>query len=248
MCKKCEKDYWERFEDDKGIIFKKTKSQFTNEYRLLIQAFNLYVKGFDNVPSKLENDADCVRIALLSQNLLTIKCSLNLALSGFYIQSLIPMRNVAENWIVFWYLIKYPGEASRWINPTWKMRPPKFDTMRNKIDHPSKQIKSKLREFYDELNRFTHTDPVIVLSMIEQEGNKNYIKVGVKYNQDSFAVCIYSILLWTGYCIDALSSLIPIDNAWQAENEELKVQIIEYIDKYNQTHKLEIEEDENESI
>lgn len=156
-----------------------------------------------------------------------------MAVTGFYIQALIPLRHVYESWLSFWYLAKYPQDAERWLDPTWKMRPPKAETMRKRMDHPSKHIKSKLGEFYKEMHRFAHVDPVAVLSTLDREGEKTVIEVGVRFKNDSFEACAYGISLWLGNCLDALSTMVPVGHDWHDEQQTSIEDILAFIDKYN---------------
>lgn len=225
--------HWSSFEANGDQIQDQTASECSREFDLLKRAFDLYSEGFSAIPKSGNGKAMVARLALLSQNLNSFHVMINSASRGFYIQSLIPLRNVFENWLAFWYLEKFPDEADRWLDPTWQMRPPKAETMRNKIDHPSQQTKSKLKDFYDELNRFAHTDPAAILSILEQEGEKTYIGVGIRFDVDNCRACAYGLFLWIGNCLDALSIVIPDSHEWQGQCHSIADEILQFIDEYN---------------
>ena len=226
-------NYWETFEQVASSIHDQTNAKCEDEYELLISLFNLYCRGFDALPQKVEDEVLMVRGAILSQTLNTFRAMIDLAVTGFYIQSPIPLRHVYESWLSFWYLAKYPEDAMRWLNPTWEMRPPNAETMRNRIDHPSKSIKAKLGEFQKEMHRFAHIDPAAVLSRLDREGEKTIIGLGVRFEYDSFRACTYGISQWLGNCLDALSSMVPADHDWHDQQRSSIDAILSFIDEYN---------------
>ena len=226
-------DYWGRIENDLASIMEQTASDCEHELNLLRGAFDLYSYGFNFIREASSGGAQIARIALLSQNLNTFHTMISSASKGFYIQALVPLRHVYENWLSFWYLAKFPNEAHWWLNPTWETRPPKAETMQNKIDHPSKQSKSKLKDFYIELNRFAHTDPVAVLSRLQQDGENTLIDIGIRFDADDFRACAYGFSLWIGNCLDAISSLIPEGNDWHSQYQTMMNEILMFIDEYN---------------
>jgi len=225
--------HWANFERDASRIVEQTRANCEREFDLLRSCFDLYSEGFNALPKSGNGESQIVRIALLSQNLNTFNVMINSASQGFYIQALIPLRNVYENWLSFWYLAKHPQEAQLWLDPTWKMHPPKAERMRNRIDHPSKQIKSKLQDFYEELNRFAHTDPAAVLSRLNRDGEKTVIDVGTRFDAGDFRACTYGLSLWLGNCLDSISSLIPDSHEWQRRCQSAIEQTLNFIDEYN---------------
>lgn len=227
-------NYWETSEREASSIHGQTKAECESEYELLISLFDLYYRGFDALPRKVDADrAPMVRAAILSQTLNTFRAIIELAVTGFYIQSLIPLRHVYESWLSFWYLAKYPQDATRWLDPTWRMRPPKAETMTKRIDHPSKRVKCKLGEFQNEMHRFVHIDPAAVLSRLDREGEKTIIGLGIRFEKHSFRACTYGTSLWLGNCLDALSSMVPPDHDWHQEQRSSIDAILTFIDEYN---------------
>ncbi len=227
------KDYWATFEQVASSVHDQTKAECEGEYELLTSLFSFYSRGFDALPQEGDGAALIARGAILSQTLNTFWAMIDLAVKGFYIQSLIPLRHVYESWLSFLYLAKYPDDAVRWLNPTWEMRPPKAETMRNRIDLPSKEIKTKLGEFQTEMHRFAHIDPSAVLSRLKREGEKTIIGIGARFENDSFRVCTYGISQWLGNCLNVLSSMIPRDHEWHTEYGGSIDAIRSFIDEYN---------------
>jgi len=240
-------DHWATFEGVSSSIHTRSKAEAPREYDLLTSTFSLYSSAIDALPQTGDGPALIAQGAFLSQALNTIWAMISLAVRGFYIQSLIPLRHTYESWLSFWYLAKFPDEAMRWLNPTWQMRPPNAETMRNRIDHPTKLTKTRLGEFQKELHRFTHLDPVALLSRLESEGEKTVIRVGVKFDIPSLRACTYGILLWLGNLLDAMSSLVPQNHQWHTAHAEATEAILRFIDDYNaETGGLELPESESE--
>lgn len=225
--------YWANFRQVAASIQDETEATCKGEFELLISLFNLFSDGFDAFPKTGDGEALIARGAILSQTLNTFGAMIDLATTGLYIQSLIPLRHVYESWLSFWYLAKYPQDAMKWLNPTWEMRPPNAETMRNRIEHPSKEAKSKLGEFQKEMHRFVHIDPAAVVSRLDREGETTIIGVGTRFDSRSFRACTYGISLWLGNCLDAISSLIPEEHDWHSEYQTTIDAILSFIEEYN---------------
>nr|MBC8330616.1 hypothetical protein [Anaerolineae bacterium] len=140
------------------------------------------------------------------------------------------LKNVYENWLAFWYLAKYPDEAYRWLNPQYDLPRPSAERMRNRIEHSTSSDKTKLLGFYQELNRFAHTNPVAVLDRYRVVEGEPGIKVGVEYDADKFSACCYALSLWIGNMLDTISSWIEEDHEWHSTYEDIMNEIIEYLE------------------
>jgi len=225
-------DYWSTLARDASAIGKQTEASSPAELSLVKDCFNLFAGAFQAIPLTPGGPAVAARMAILSQALNSFRTMISSAAEGFYIQALIPLRHAYEGWLSFWYLAKFPEEAERWLNPTWEMRPPKAETMLNKIDHPAREMKSRIREFYEELNRFAHIDPVAILSRIHHAGEKTYIGVGIRYSTDEFQTCAYGILLWLGNYLDAASSVVPQEDEWHSQYKAVEARILGFIESH----------------
>ena len=157
-------DYWAKIEEEISSTEKKTLANSATTWGLLREAMTQYAEAFSLVRPDEEPNAALAQMGLISQNFNNPKLAPDSATKGYYVQSIMLLRNVDENWIVFWYLAEYPQDAKLWLDPRWDGRPPSAETMRNKIDPPTTETKSKLHLFKADLDRFAHTDPVAVLS------------------------------------------------------------------------------------
>jgi hypothetical protein len=230
-------NYWVSVKAEAQKVHDTTLENSSDEVALLRRAISIYAEAFDIAEDPAEPKAAIVRKALISHNFNTLNVAIDAAIRGYYVQAIALLRNLYENWLAFWYVAKYQQEADKWLNPSWEQRPPKAEIMRNKIDHPSKESKSKLHGFYEELNRFDHTDPSAVLSIIEMDKENLIIRVGVQYNKKSFEACAYSLCLWSGNTLDTISSIVPSDNEWHDKYAKIQEELLSYIQKYNMNHK-----------
>ena len=210
-----------------------TSKESAQEVGLLRDAISVFAEAFiiANDPAKAE--AATVRKALLSHNFNTLNLAFDAALRGYYIQSIALLRNVYENWLAFWYVAKYPEEAHFWLNPSWEQRPPKAEVMLNKIEHESKEDKSKIRGFHSELARFDHSDPIAVLSRTKIVENQALIFVGVRYDKADFETCTYALCLWLGTTLDMIASTVPQEEKWHKGHAAIDERLLAYIENDN---------------
>jgi hypothetical protein len=148
------------------------------------------------------------------------------------------MRNVYENWLAIWYLSKFPGEADRWLNPSWQMRPPTAETMKNKIDHPSKDMKAKLKSLNAELCLFAHTDPIAILPLLGSRPGETTVHFGVTYNEEQFKGAAYSIAVWIGNMLSTLSMWITDNDEWHEKNDAVTNDLLGFVEQCNEEFPL----------
>ena len=226
--------YWKSSVLQANRIAAKTEEGCELEFNLLTDCLGLYNQAFEAIPSTGNGEAAVVRLALISQAMNTLRQSVYAAATGYYIQALIPLRHVYESWLSFWYLAKHPDKAAKWLTP--RARPPSARELLDGIDHPSDTVKSKVRDFYGELNRFVHVDPIAAISRLHEDEGKTIIGVGVRFEADDFRACAYGIALWIGMMLDATASLIPEESPWHDEHDDIASRIVDHIDRYNSAH------------
>ena len=215
----------------------RTQQECQTEVQLLDSSLRLFAEGFDLCsPNNEENEQRIARMGLVSQNFNSLAAAVKIAEFGFYLQSLGLLKNVYENWLAFWYLAKFPREAKKWLIPQKHGKPPKAERMRNEIDHPSIETKLKVKQFYSELNKFAHTDPIAVLDRFVQGNKGPGIKVGVEFRKNNFEACAYALLLWIGNMNDAISSWISPQDDWHKKNSLQMTKIVDYLDIFNKKY------------
>jgi hypothetical protein len=210
-----------------------TSNESAQEVGLLGDAISVFAEAFTVANDLAKTEAATVRKALLSHNFNTLNLAFDAALRGYYIQSIALLRNVYENWLAFWYVAKYQDDAHFWLNPSWEQRPPKAEVMLNKIEHESKDDKTKIRGFHSELARFDHTDPVAVLSRIKITENQALIFVGVRYDKVEFETCTYALCLWLGNTLDMIASTVPQEEKWHKRHAAIGERLLAYIENDN---------------
>lgn len=225
--------YWDCANSEGKEVLKYTIANSPTEMIYLRKIISLYAEAFCYAKPCEEADQVVARMGLVSQNLNTLMLSLDAASRGYYIQCISLLKNVYENWLAFWYLAKYPGEAHRWLNPQYDLPRPGAERMRNRIDHPTMATKAKLLGFYQELNRFAHTNPVAILDRYRVVDEMPGIKVGVEYDSGNFSACCYALSLWNGAMLDAISCWIDDNHEWHSRYENIMREITDYLEKNN---------------
>lgn len=236
-------DYWHKVEEEASKTKEKTLANSEKTWQLLRDAITLYAEGFPLAKTREETAAALAKMGLISQNFNFLKAATDLAVKGYYIQSISLLRNVYENWLAFWYLAKYPDDANLWLDSRWDQRPPNAETMKNRIDHPDGEAKLNLQDFKKVLDRFAHTDPVYVLSRLRLIDGQTVVGVGVEYIEEHFDGNAYYILMWLGNMLDAISRWILDAPDWSKRYKSISEKILEFINIHTKetTHDQDLE-------
>ena len=230
---------WEVFDLEARIVEKDTKEQAPECVQLVQDAVGLFADAFGIGNNSDATGATVTKMSLLSQNFASIKCAVDLALRGYYMQSVNLLRNVYENWIAFHYLSKYPDEAHFWLRPSRNKQPPGHSTMLNKLDKNFNPLKGQMRKWYGTLCHFAHSDAVGVLPQISTDfaPNETSIHFGSTYKNNLFRASAYAISLWTGVMLVDISQWIPNTDEWHNRLTGIEERIIEFIDQENKKFK-----------
>jgi len=232
---------WEEFDREAKTVEKATKEQAPECVKLLQDAVGLFADAFVIAEKPGTTDAIVAKMSLLSQNFGTLKCSVDLALRGYYTQSVNLLRIVYENWIAFHYLDKYPDKAHLWLRASRKKKPPGHAAMLNAVDEKFNPLKGQMRKWYSTLCSFAHTDAIGVLPQISTDfaPGETSIHFGATYKEDLFRASAYSICLWTGVMLSDISQWVPKTNEWHDKLVNTEKSIIEFIDEENKKFKSE---------
>ena len=219
-------NYWDMIDELTRLAGEETNTTSSKTLGLLKKGISFYAETLSLISIRHSTNDIVARIALASQNFNSLKLAIDAAINGYYVQSMILMRNVYENWLAFWYLAKFPTDADIWLNPQPNRRPPTAETMRNKIDYSVQETKSKLHEYYVELNRFSHTDPIAILNRLRKDEGEISVRLGVEYNPVEFDACANSILFWLANMLIAINPWVSkTDNGWTEKYESLLTEI-----------------------
>lgn len=232
---------WEDLERDARFVEKATNEQAPEVVQLLQDAVRLFADAFSVANSPDASEATIAKMSLLSHNFNTLKCSVDITLRGYYVQSLNLLRIVYENWIAFHYLSKCPDKAHLWLSHSKKKQPPKHATMLKKLDADFNPLKGKMRQWYSTLCSFAHTDPIGLLYQISTDyiPNETSIHFGSTYKRDLFKSSAYVISLWIGVMLANIGQWIPNTSPWHNEMEKIEERIIEFIDQENIAYESE---------
>ena len=178
-------------------------------------------------------------MSLLSHNFNTLKCSVDLALRGYYVQSQNILRVVYENWVAFHYISQVPEEAKLWLahNPSKKV--PKHSEMLTKLGSDFSPVIKRMKKWYSTLCSFAHTDPINLVSHISQDmhPNETSIHFGTTFDQDLFKTSAYTLAMWIGIILSTIKSFVPEKNHWHEQEVQLQKELLRYIDEQNKAYK-----------
>lgn len=230
---------WNDFEAEALLAEKTTRAQEPQLVLLLQDSIGLFADAFTGASSPDTSDATTAKMSLLSHNFGTLKCSVDTALRGYYVQSLNLLRIVYENWIAYHYLDKKPQEAHLWLAHSKKKRPPGHAAMLKDLDEDFNPLKGKMKGSYGVLCSFAHTDPINLLPHISTDSfpDETSIYFGTTFKPVLFRASSYAICLWAGVMLSTISSWVPIENQWEIETIKVQDRIIEFIDQENTAFK-----------
>ena len=230
---------WEDFEKEARLVKKTTNEQAPKVVHLLQDAVGLFADAFSVSDNPDTSDAALARMSLLSHNFGTLKCSVDIALRGYYVQSMNLLRIVYENWIAFHYLVKCSDKAHLWLHHSKKNQPPGHVAMLKELDADFDPLKGQMKKWYSALCSFAHTDPLVLLPQISTDliPNETSIHFGSTYKSDLFRASAYALSLWTGVMLSSISQWVPNTNKWHNEMIKIEESIIKFIDQENEAFK-----------
>jgi hypothetical protein len=229
---------WEDFEQEARAVEKATKDKAPEIVRLLQEAVGVFADAFSVCENSHTTDPTVAKMSLLSQNFATLKCSVDLAIRGYYTQSLNLLRIVYENWIAFHYLSRCPSKANLWLGHTKKKQPPGHAVMVKELHSDFNPLKGQMRKWYSTLCSFAHTAPVGVLPQISTDyiPDETSIHFGSTYKDNLFSASAYAISLWTAVMLSTIREWVPNTNEWHNEMINIKDRIIEFIEQENKAY------------
>jgi hypothetical protein len=226
---------WEDFDNESRDVNSISYERAPECVKLLQDSLGLFADAFSIGENADNTKATIAKMSLLSQNFATLKCAVDIALRGYYTQSMNLLRSVHENWVAFHYLSKRPDKATCWLRSSRKKRPPSHSAMMKVIEEDFGNLKKNVKGWYSTLCRFAHTDAVGVLPQISTDlfPNETSINFGSTYKDSLFKTSTYAISFWTGVMLSDISAWIPNTNEWHSKMTEIEEKIIRFIDQEN---------------
>ncbi len=232
---------WQNFENEARAVEKKTILEASELVNLLQDSVGLLADAFTIAENANTTDATLAKMSLLSQIFATLKCSVDLAIRGFYSQSINLIRSVYENWVAFHYLSQCPDKAHLWLHAHKKKRPPGHSAMLKALGDEFNPLKGQMRGWYDTLCRFAHPDAVNLLPLISNNflPDETSIHFGTTFKEQLFTACAYSISLWAGVLLSDVALWVPSSKDWHNEFAKLHDKIFDFIEKENDKYNSE---------
>lgn len=225
---------WKDFESG-GAIEKVTNKEMPEIVRLLRNAITMLAAGFIACENRVNTKVNKVRMGLMSNNFVTLKCSVDLASHGYYTQSMNLLRIVHENMIACYYLKEKPGEVGLWLNYNKKNRPPGHSSMLNQLDK-TKEEKEDLRELYQLLCVFAHSNSLKVHPHLD----KSNVNFGSPYNKELFKMSAFLICKMAKQALSFIHQWVPDVDEWHKAKEIIVCDIDEFADQMKKDIQLEV--------
>jgi hypothetical protein len=230
---------WDSLETEAGKTELNTNQQLPQICSLLKNAISFLADGF--LESEVINEgAAQAQQGLFSQNLNSLKSSVDLAMRGYYTQSMDLLRGVYENWIAFHYLSEYPLKAKCWLNK--KLKPPKHSVMLKALGPNFIEDKNDARGWYSALCGFAHTDALVVLPHLGSHQGEPCAFIGVVFKPELYKACAYSISLFISIMLREISNMVSTSSDWHQRVTENIDLLLEYIEEENKEFKKSKEE------
>jgi hypothetical protein len=221
---------WHSLDTEADAVAVATVSAEAKTCALFERAIATLADGFTSAEIK-DSDAARVRMGLLSQNLNSLKCSVDIAKRGYYTQSMGLVRGVYENWIAFHYLAAFPAAAEKWL--AHDKRPPKHRVMLDALGPGFVEDKTDARGWYGTLCRFAHTDALVVLPHLGSCDGEACAFFGVTYKPDLFRTCAYTFSLFASIMLREVSQLILRDTDWLQSCDATVEALLQFINEEN---------------
>lgn len=167
---------------------------------------NLLLRGFDPLAGrKPSRDEELAQVALLVQAWQTLTCAFNVALAGYYPQSLNLVRSPLEYWLAYWYLRSFPHEFKRFLN--LQESTPSFNDMLQKMESKHGRTEKPVRAWRKRLNSFSHVDRLPMRVAITEREDGNWLAVGPQQDARVFRGCAAEAGLLICALLEALDNL-----------------------------------------
>jgi len=230
---------WNDFEKDAQLVKEITIKQASDTVQLLQDSIGLLAIAFPIVKSPDNADSALARMGLLSHNFNTLKCSVDLALHGYYVQSQNILRVVYENWVAFHYLSQAPEKAHLWLKHSPCQKPPSHATMLKKLGPDFFPVQEKMKKWYGTLCSFAHTDPINLVSQISYDFQfkETSIHFGTTFDLTLFKTSAYTLSMWIGIMLSTIKRWVPEKHQWHIQEIEAQNKLIQYIDNENTAYK-----------
>lgn len=230
---------WNDFEKDALLVKEITQKQASDTVQLLQDSIGLLATAFPIVISPDNDDSTLAKMSLLSHNFNTLKCSVDLALRGYYVQSQNILRVVYENWVAFHYLSQAPEKAKLWLKHSPSQKVPKHSAMLAKLGPDFSPVQKEMKKWYATLCSFAHTDPINLVSQISYDfqPEETSIHFGTTFNLSLFRTSAYTLAMWIGIMLSTIKKWVPQKHEWHILEIEFQSKLLHYVDNENTAYK-----------
>jgi len=219
---------WVCLEEEAVQVAVVTREKSKSTCELLEHALSTLADGFEII-GREDMEVTRVQMGLYSQNLNSLKCSIDLAYRGYYTQSVNLLRGVYENWIAFWYLADFPEKAQLWLSRDHQ--PPSHSEMLSKLGLGFVEDKGVAREWYRILCKFAHPDYLTVVPHLGSRDGEPRAFFGATYKGERFASCAWMILQFINLMLRDIGLWAPPSEPWLKRCTTVMERVLEFLQR-----------------
>lgn len=204
---------------------------FAEDTAIWRDGINILLRGFDALQGRdVRNDTERVQVALLIRAWDTVYCAFDLALRGYYPQSLNLLRAPIEDWMAYWYLRSFPDDHSRFLGLGEDT--PSFNDMLQQIEAKhGKEQGEAVRPWIKRLHKFSHVDRLGIKMAILPGADALNLALGPQQDRLRYLLCVEQGLTVTLELMEALDNLRRVMNAEPLEGFR---QYVDRVDTWQQ--------------
>lgn len=180
--------------EEEAVLYHETT--FAEGTAVCRDGIDILLRGFDAINGRdVRNDTERVQAALLIRAWNTVYCAFDLALRGYYPQSLNLLRTPIEDWMAYWYLRSFPDEHSRFLGQGKDT--PKFKYMLDKLQEKHGEeatASATVSRKINRLHKFSHVDRLGVMMAILPGSNALNLALGPQQYRLRYLVCVEQVL------------------------------------------------------
>jgi len=178
--------------EEKAVAYhEQTLAEDTTVWR---DGVNILLLGFDALQGRdVRNDTEKVQVAILVRAWDTLYCAFDLALRGYYAQSLNLQRTPIEDWMAYWYLRSFPEDHPKFTKIGVKT--PCFNDMVQRIEAKyGKEQGETVRPWIMRLHKFSHVDRLGITMAILPGGDTLNLALGPQQDRLRYLLCVEQAL------------------------------------------------------
>ncbi len=181
--------------------------QCADALKLWRESLSLYMRSLDPLNGhKQVPDREGVQIGMLITSLNSLMCAYDLAIRGYYVQSLNLMRPPVEYAMAFIYVENFPDQALRFMDPAKPT--PRFSGMKKRLEREMGRGKlDSAEQWLDLFHAFSHVDAKVMAMIVKRTTGKINYTLGPDTNELTFRATAERAIAIATLMTEAISHL-----------------------------------------